>query len=264
LHCFGGGRWPFAGWNNRVEPVTPGQDVIVIVRRQAFTLVELLVVIAIIALLIALLLPALGHARKVAQMVVCSNHLRQYGIALHQYIHNQNDIIPWGYWPAQSPNIVFVTLGDQMFDRRGWTTGHPINHPNVRVYCPNYLESPGISSRTWNDWQALYFTYSYIGGYGGNNQSLFAHCDNEEQWHQRKRGLNDIVSMERTAMFFDGGGSWGTTRNNWLAQQGDSSPRDHHFETFNISFFDGRVERRTVEWSSTISSTEFDELRGMR
>src|SRR5687767_8008387 len=99
-------------------------------RARGFTLVELLVVIAIIGVLVALLLPAVQMAREAARASQCKNHLKQLGLALHQYhdvmgrlppgwIANQPEGVPgWGWTPALFPYLEQRNLDESLINRQ--------------------------------------------------------------------------------------------------------------------------------------------------
>jgi len=72
------------------------------IKKCGFTLVELLVVIAIIAILIAILLPALARVREAAQSSACLSNMRQLAMAIHLYANDNKDRLPFIPHPQHS------------------------------------------------------------------------------------------------------------------------------------------------------------------
>jgi prepilin-type N-terminal cleavage/methylation domain-containing protein/prepilin-type processing-associated H-X9-DG protein len=107
------------------------------VKRTGFTLVELLVVIAIIALLLAILMPALSRARQEAQSLVCRSNLKQIGMGLQTYLQNNRERLP----PFYGGNLISekawftrLVVDKSLYSDNAiaYLSGWPV------LFCPSY------------------------------------------------------------------------------------------------------------------------------
>lgn len=146
-------------------------------RRSGFTLIELLVVISIIAVLIALLLPAIQQAREAARRTQCVNNMKQLGLAFQNY-NDAHGVLPLGTsfqrnWRADVlPYIDQQTTYDMLnFDLDGSSLRGDIANANttalgyrtISVFvCPSSDLPPSMNS--WNSHQYQHPMYVGVGG----------------------------------------------------------------------------------------------------
>lgn len=104
-----------------------------------FTLIELLITIAIIAILAAMLLPALNKAREKGRQSTCANNLKQIGLAYHMYMDDNKEWLPSPYNSGGTAGINLRWF-DQIrrYTKVKWSSSKPRHAEGCLYYCPSH------------------------------------------------------------------------------------------------------------------------------
>lgn len=214
----------------------------------AFTLTELLVVISVIAILAAMLLPAITIVKSMANRSKCANNLRQMGMANFGYADENDNLYVYGcFFKADG------TLSTRWFGARGFTdkieTLVTSNYVwSTRNLCPNQNPIPSRVNMAESS-----YGYNFLVGFGVSwsaPKSNFYYS-----W-----SVTQIATPSRTMMFSDGidwslyqSGVW-YTDDQQASNGGMVAPR--HRGSANSVFFDGHVESKSQAELMALSNTD--------
>jgi prepilin-type N-terminal cleavage/methylation domain-containing protein/prepilin-type processing-associated H-X9-DG protein len=247
-------------------------------RRRGFTLIELLVVVAIIAVLAALLLPALGSARERGRMSVCASNLKQISLAVQLYADDHNGaIVPGQYggggtpvtatWPSILVRFGYVEAPYAPADNVLSTAASVFRCPSGRAEVDTAGLPSGYAGRyntlgakahpfRWNDGTNSFVIHAW---YASNGRTF---CNNTWPFIRRAsdcptavpKNLSVIRYPAITVALFDG---------KWMhnGDEGRINARHMGQRLANILFFDWHVEARDVAAIPSVSATTDPTIR---
>lgn len=207
---------------------------------------ELLVVIAVIAVLIALLLPALSRAKAKAQNMRCVGNLHQLGIGLQTFLANNHGYISWY---AKAGEDYPGTWINQM-ELYGLGIYKPAtNFFNVGVWrCPSAQFGAWLKGLS-TDAEAAYYAYNSFGL--GNNRTnslgLSGHFLSDSDVYVPVRESEVIVPSDMMAIGDSFAGDVGLMRENLDYLKGEGNTVARHQGRANVVFCDGHVESPTLQ-----------------
>jgi prepilin-type N-terminal cleavage/methylation domain-containing protein len=204
--------------------------------QRAYTLMELLVTIAIIAILAALLFPALSAAKARAQRTVCLNNLHQISLDIHMYAGDFQDAAPKPAWSSNSvymdDNTAFKKLLDAQTMTNLFICPADTFYYDFRMSVTNHYVTEGFHS------QAIFDHSSY--GFNSGEPTVFGYSTPGIaglKLGSIKKPTRTLLTMEFSALF-----PW-----SWHRPQ---SPAPFNDAENVVSFVDGHVDYIKIYWNS--------------
>jgi prepilin-type N-terminal cleavage/methylation domain-containing protein len=234
--------------------------------KQGFTLIELLVVIAVIAILAALMLPAINGARKRARQMTCSSNLKQINLGVRMYCDDSRDRVPTPGFTSSTNNLPWNLYKELM---KSYVGLRGTSSPQDRIFaCPAdtfyYYFGQGLVSQSrhqqaFSDYSSYMFNAAnLVPSPPGLGRDLFAGIGG--------RQLSSIKHPARTVMIAE---APAFQPYSWHEPKPPPPPPFKEFLRFNdarnvLSFVDGHVCYTKIYWkfSPGIESCCFDPPAG--
>jgi prepilin-type N-terminal cleavage/methylation domain-containing protein len=177
----------------------------------AFTLIELLVVIAIIAILAALLLPALAGAKERAKRTGCVSNARQFLLAVHMYANDSDQRLPSGASDSHTPDGV---LDDSIPVLSGNTRTQMVQYAgNYKILgCPSLGAPFNTAQGFYESGYGYVIGYNYLGGHANTPWPLLA---NGQPWFSPQKVTEVSTNIGPTSPLL-------TDMNDWSPGYGGS------------------------------------------
>jgi prepilin-type N-terminal cleavage/methylation domain-containing protein len=160
-------------------------------KRRAFTLVELLVVIGIIAILISILVPALGRARVAARRTACMSNLRQLGLAMTMYLGQYKNTFP----PHRES---LATVNNE--PGTGWwgTLMQPFIKSTNILQCPDMSNDPEVANGF--PWQFAFDANNISYGYNAYFLGHYAYPESASEAFIPPQNWMKVTQVRRSSM----------------------------------------------------------------